>query len=197
MFEFETVIGSRLEEYIPQLADLRIEIFKEYPYLYEGTIEYESRYLKTYSSCENAMAVVVKSGGKVIGASTGLPLADETDEFKKPFYDLGIDPQRVFYCGESVLKNEYRGQGIYKSFFSAREDYARTVEGIDKICFCGVVRPENHPLKPQDYISLERVWEYFGYQPLEEAIAYFSWKDIDRKEETKHPMQFWIKDLYY
>lgn len=196
MFEFETVIGSQLEEYIPQLADLRIEIFREYPYLYEGTIEYESRYLKTYNSCEGALAVIAKSKGKVIGASTGLPLADETAEFKKPFLDLGIDPKTVFYCGESVLKNEFRGQGIYKKFFSEREEYARTIEGIEKICFCGVVRPQNHPLRPEGYCALDSIWQYFGYRPLDGAVAYFSWKDIDQKEETKHPMQFWIKEFF-
>ena len=191
----KTVYGNELQEYTADLARLRIKVFREYPYLYDGTFEYESKYLATYISCPLAMAVLVFDNEKVIGASTGIPLAYETDEFKAPFLKAGMRPEDIFYCGESVLQKEYRGRGLYKEFFAGRENYARTLGDIRTLAFCGVVRPESHPLKPRGYKPLDDIWSYFGYRPLEGVLTHFNWQDIDQKEQTLHPMQYWVKDL--
>lgn len=37
--------GIQVTQYIEAEARLRIAIFKEYPYLYDGNLEYEMRYL--------------------------------------------------------------------------------------------------------------------------------------------------------
>jgi GNAT superfamily N-acetyltransferase len=189
------VIGKAFEAYIPDLARLRITVFREYPYLYDGTEAYEQDYLQTYMASGSAMAVLAFDGSQVIGASTGIPMADETAEFKQPFMDKGIDLETLFYCGESVLLPRYRGKGIYKQFFSGREDYARSLGSIEKSCFCAIVRPDNHPLKPEGYTSLNAIWKHFGYQSIANLITYYPWKDIDQMEITQHPMMFWVKSL--
>jgi len=43
--------GKEILPYLSELARLRIEIFKEYPYLYEGDLAYEEQYLHTYAVC--------------------------------------------------------------------------------------------------------------------------------------------------
>jgi GNAT superfamily N-acetyltransferase len=190
-----TVVGNKLEAYIQDLSRLRIAVFREYPYLYDGTEDYEQAYLQTYVASGSAMAVLALDGDRVIGASTGISMADETAQFKQPFSKAGMDPETLFYCGESVLLPDYRGQGIYKQFFSGREDYARSLSDINHSCFCAVVRPDNHPLKPEGYIPLDGVWKHFGYQPRTDLITHYPWKDIDQTESTDHPMMFWIKHL--
>jgi GNAT superfamily N-acetyltransferase len=194
------VTGSALNAYIPDLARLRIRVFREYPYLYDGSESYEQRYLETYARCDQAMAILALDntrplGERVIGASTGIPMRHETEAFKQPFADAGIDPATIFYCGESVLLPAYRGQGLYKQFFSGREDYAGQLGGLSSICFCGVVRPQDHPLRPEGYQPLDAVWRHFGYRPQAQLVAQFDWKDIDQPEQTSHPMQFWLKSL--
>jgi len=94
-----------------------------------------------------------------------------------------------------VLLPEYRGRGIYRQFFQQREAYARQLGGMSAICFCAVLRPDNHPRRPQDYQSLDPVWRHFGYCPRSDLIAQFSWKDIDKTNSTDHSMQFWLKAL--
>ncbi len=190
----KTVAGAALRSHLGDLARLRIGVFREFPYLYDGTEDYERKYLDTYTATGDAMAVLVFDGDAVVGASTGVPLAHESDAFRQPFIDHGIDPQRVFYCGESVLLPAYRGQGIYKHFFTAREDHALR-GGFDVIAFCGVVRAPDHPLCPPGYTPLDGVWRHFGYAAHPELIAHFDWKDIDRGRETAHPMMFWLKQL--
>lgn len=190
-----TVVGKALEAYISDLARLRIAVFREYPYLYDGTETYEQDYLQTYIASGSAMAVLAFDGDQVIGASTGIPMADETAEFKQPFLESGINPETLFYCGESVLLPRYRGKGVYKQFFSGREDYARSLGALKNSCFCAVVRPDNHPHKPEGYTPLDAIWKHFGYQPRADLMLHYSWKDIDQMETTKHPMMFWIKSL--
>jgi hypothetical protein len=41
----KTVSGKDFEPYLLRLANLRIKIFREYPYLYDGNIEDEKQYL--------------------------------------------------------------------------------------------------------------------------------------------------------
>ena len=36
-----------LREVVSDLARLRIEIFRDFPYLYDGTLAYEERYIST------------------------------------------------------------------------------------------------------------------------------------------------------
>jgi len=189
------VTGAALAARIPDLARLRIRVFRDYPYLYDGTEAYEAEYLRTYTAAAQAMAVIAREGNTVVGASTGVPLAHEDAAFRAPFEALGIDPSTVFYCGESVLLPEWRGRGIYRAFFDGREAFARALGGICTMAFCGVVRPDNHPLRPAGWVPLDAVWRHFGYAPEPRLQTTYGWKDIDQKESTAHPMLFWIKDL--
>ena len=187
--------GREIEPWIRDLARLRITVFRDFPYLYDGTIEYEEHYLQTYLETPDSIAVLALDGDKVIGASTGLPMADETPEFQEPFISLGYDPAKVFYCAESVLLKEYRGRGVYKHFFTGREGHARQLNRFDWCCFCGVWRPADHPLRPADYAPLDAVWTKFGYLKHPELRTTYSWKDVDQAEETNHEMVFWLKPL--
>ena len=187
--------GKALAQYIPDLARLRIEVFREYPYLYDGNEAYEQQYLQTYIASGRAMAVLALDGDRVIGASTGIPMADEDEAFKRPFQQHQLNPETIFYCGESVLLPEYRGQGIYKRFFAGREQYVRALGGFSDICFCAVVRADEHPLRPADYQPLDAVWRHFGFAPQPQLLAHFNWQDIDQHEPSSHPMMFWMKRL--
>lgn len=187
--------GAELTPYVPDLARLRITVFRDFPYLYDGTAEYEEKYLQTYLNTDESIIVLALDGDKVIGASTGLPMEHETDEFKKPFVDNGYDPARIFYCGESVLLKEYRGKGIYKEFFVGREGQARKLGRFDWCSFCCVMRPDAHPLRPADYVPLDAVWTKFGYVRHPELQTEYSWKDVDQTEDTDKPMVFWMKSI--
>jgi len=187
--------GPELGPYLADLARLRIAVFRDFPYLYDGTVEYEEKYLQTYLNSPESIVVLALDGAKVIGASTGLPMEHETEEFKRPFVEHGYDPAKIFYCGESVLLKEYRGKGIYKQFFLGREGQARKLGRFDWCSFCCVQRPADHPLRPADYVPLDAVWSKFGYVQHPELQTTYKWKDVDQAEETAKPMVFWLKDI--
>jgi len=105
-----------------------------------------------------------------------------------------MDTAEIFYFGESVLLPQYRGHGIGVKFFEEREAAARAF-GYPLCCFCGVQRPDDHPMKPADYVPLDAFWGNRGYVQRPDLVASFSWRDIGDAAETAKPMVYWMKDL--
>ena len=184
-------LAARLSD----LARLRLEIFRQYPYLYAGNLASETTYVRTYLQCPESLLVLALCGDAVVGMATALPLAFETEAVKAPFIAAGIDPARVFYCGESVLQPAYRRRGVYRQFMAAREDYARSLGRFDRISMCAVVRPPDHPRRPAGYVSLDAVWDHFGYLPRPDLVASFEWQDLDEPAPTVKSMVFREKML--
>ncbi|MDY6799236.1 MAG: hypothetical protein SVX28_11015 [Pseudomonadota bacterium] len=69
-----TLTGKALEPWLERVAELRIRVFRDFPYLYDGSRAYETEYLKTYINSEMAICVLAQEGDQVVGASTGLAL---------------------------------------------------------------------------------------------------------------------------
>lgn len=186
--------GHDILSYIPELAKLRIEIFKSYPYLYDGDLDYEHNYLDTYVKCKESIMVIILDQDKVVGASSAIPLEFETIEFQKPFLENGINIKDVFYFGESVLQIAYRGRGIYRHLFKERE--AAAIEYGSKLAaFAAIERPLNDPKRPKGYVPLNSVWERFGYEKHPELCMYYEWKEIGEVRQTPKPLIFWLKQL--
>ncbi len=186
--------GPEIAEFIDDLARLRIAVFREYPYLYDGSTEYEKKYLKTYLDCPDSIVVLVWDDGIVVGASTGLPLAAADFDFQKPFVEskqYRVDS--FFYCAESVLLPAYRGGGYGRRFFQERESHAIKLGRFTHTCFCAVERPPNHDARPANYRDLTPFWEGLGYQKQEDLQTAFSWKEIGENRESIKPMTFWTK----
>ena len=191
----ENLTGAAVRAAIPELARLRVAVFRDWPYLYDGTLNYETAYLRRFASSNDAVVVAAYDGDTVVGAATGAPLADHAEAFGKTFTDRGSDILSIFYCGESVLLPDYRGRGLGHAFFDGREAHARVLGRFTHITFCGVVRPDDHPLKPGSYRPLDAFWTKRGYAKVEGLTGSFAWKDIDQDEETPKRMQFWMKAL--
>jgi GNAT superfamily N-acetyltransferase len=190
----ERCSGAELAQYIPELARLRIEVFRDFPYLYDGNYDYEEKYLQTYIDTPDSVIVLAFDGDKVVGASTALPMRYETDELKKPFLENNYNLDDVFYCSESVLNKAYRGLGLGVQFFEQREAHAEDLGGFKTITFCCVERPLDHPRRPTDYVPLDVFWNKRGYFKHPEIKTTYVWKDLDEREESAKPMTFWLKD---
>lgn len=186
--------GKEIIPYIPDLAKLRITIFHDYPYLYEGDLDYEKDYLQTYVNCSDSVLVIAFANNNVIGASSAIPLKFEPDNVQKPFRDASLNINDIFYFGESVLLHAYRGQQIGKRFFKEREAAARE-KGYAITTFCAVDRPLDHPKRPASWHPLDSFWQKQGYIQQPQLKTYMSWKEIGEKEESPKPLTFWLKKL--
>ncbi|MEO1746173.1 MAG: GNAT family N-acetyltransferase [Pseudomonadota bacterium] len=177
------------------LARLRIAVFREWPYLYDGDLAYERNYLETYFEAPGAfIAAAFDENDMMVGACTASPLAQHDDAFSQPFRQAGLDPRRYFYFGESVLRPQFRGQGVGVRFFELREAEARR-QGFDTCVFSAVIRPNDHPQRPHDYVPLDAFWRNRGYVPIDGLTTRFPWKDVGGAEETEKPMAYWSRAL--
>jgi GNAT superfamily N-acetyltransferase len=191
----QALTGEDIKAVLPDLARLRIAVFRDWPYLYDGTLAYEEEYLAKFAAAKGAVCVIARDGDLVVGASTGAPMIEHADEFGEPFRNAGYDLSKIFYCGESVLLKSHRGHGLGHKFFEFREGQAHALGGFTHSTFCRVVRPDDHPLKPADYVPLDGFWAKRGYAPVPGLTATYDWKDVDHDDETTHTMQFWMKAL--
>lgn len=193
--KIQRVIGQQIASYLDELARLRIEVFREYPYLYKGDKAYEHNYLQRYVNSQASLLILVFDNDKVVGASTAMPLQDEVAEFKKPFQEHGYKIETLFYFGESVLLKPYRGQGVGHRFFDERESYARELKRFDYCTFCAVERPDNHPYRPPDYRPLGSFWQRRGFEKRPELRTEFEWQELHETSPSMKPMVFWLKHL--
>ncbi|SPJ23437.1 GNAT family N-acetyltransferase [Palleronia abyssalis] len=190
---FETSTGAKVGAALDDLARLRAEVFRAWPYLYDGDPGEEADYLRSYRDTPGAILVAARDGNHTVGCATGMPLACHEDAQDVPLDKLGLSMDAVFYCAESVLLPGYRGQGAGHAFFDIREAHAREL-GYTISMFCGVERPDHHPLRPEGPRSLIPFWERRGYVGTE-AFIHMTWTDLDRDTPTEKPLRVWVKHL--
>lgn len=188
------VTGAELAGVIPALARLRILVFRDFPYLYDGDVAYEADYLADFANAPDAVAVVARDGATIVGAATAAPLSAQDATWRDPLAAAGLDIARTFYFGESVLLGDYRGRGIGHAFFDHREAQARAC-GAKHAAFCSVIRAEDHPDRPASYRALDDFWRGRGYTPLPGVTTWFEWKTIDGGAEERHQLQYWTRAL--
>ncbi len=187
-----TKSGKEILPYLDAAARLRIEVFRDYPYLYAGDVAYESNYLQCYSQCQQSVFVLAYADHEIIGVSTGVPLTAADAAFQQAFADHEWPLEKIFYFGESVLLSDYRGRGIGHSFFDHRENHAKLL-GYPTTTFCAVDRPETHPLRPAHYRSNEHLWRKRGYTEYRELSAKLTWQEIGHSEEQQNTLHFWLR----
>lgn len=185
--ELRTYRGGEVADCLDALAELRMTVFRHWPYLYEGDADYERRYLDVYVRSPRSFALIVHDGGRPVGATTAIPLADEDEPLQQPLVEAGFEVGRVFYNGESILLRDDRGRGLYRRFFEARERHARSFGEYGWITFCAVQRPADHPLRPADHAPLDPIWRRYGYELRPDLVARFPWRDVGDERETEKP----------
>lgn len=190
-----SVHGVSITDWMADIARLRIRVFRDYPYLYDGDEDYEARYLATYARTSDSILVLAIDGDQVVGASTGLPLINEEPMFQAPFRARGIPVDDVFYFGESVLLAAYRGQGIGHRFFDERESFARALGRFRFTAFAAVDRATDDPRCPVGYHSNQRLWHRRGYQRQEDMKMNLAWKEIGESEASRKQLTFWLRPM--
>jgi hypothetical protein len=191
----ERLTGRALIPHVADVARLRIAVFQEYPYLYDGKIDYEEKYLRRYLENPASVFVLARADRCVVGVSTGCPLVAESKETREVFTRNGFNVEEIFYFGESVLLPEFRGRGLGHSFFDEREAHARAQTGFRWTSFCAVERAPDDPRQPPGYRPHDVFWYKRGYAKHPELRTTFSWQEIGEAAETPKPMVFWIRRL--
>lgn len=186
--------GEEARAYLEPIAAMRIRFFREFPYLYEGSLDYETAYLETYFQSPNSRILLVFKDGKVVGFSNVIPLNEELPEIKSELLGKGLHKDVYFYIGEVMLDPICRGQGLVRRFFAFHEAYAQQ-RGCSKLVFMTVQRPEQHPERPMGYEGPDSIWRHFGYAKLPDIFIKMPWSQVDTGQEELNTLDIWLKDL--
>ena len=186
--------GTTIAEGLDDLATLRLDIFPEYPYLYQGCREDELAYLGTYAEAPDACVILTHDGLTVVGAATGMPLSHEDTQMIDAFSGTTFPLNEVFYVGELLFRPAYRNGGLGQKLLAQLENHIRSLGRYRRLTCATLERPEDHPLRPRDYIPISRFLARTGFVRLSGVATSFTWRETDGVKRD-HPMQFWIKDL--
>ena len=67
----ESLTGPAIRPYLDAVARLRIAVFRDFPYLYDGSLDYETDYLAAYSACAESLFVLRLRGERDRGRVDG------------------------------------------------------------------------------------------------------------------------------
>jgi len=174
------------------VATLRLEIFEEYPYLYRGRREDELKYLGTYAATPDACVILACDGSSVVGAATGMPLIHEEAQMLDAFAGTAYPLDEIYYIGELLFLPAYRNGGLGRKLLAHMESHIRSLGSYHMLTCATVERPDDHPLRPHNYIPITRFLARTGFVRLPAVTTNFKWLETDGVKRD-HAMQFWMK----
>ena len=195
--EFLVLKGLEIEKYLDDVIKLRIAVFREYPYLYDGNIEYEKEYFKDFIKDQTARVILVKDSGKVVAVATSIALSNAhlCDDTHKPFVGKGYDVDRFYYYGEIMIDKAYRNKGISKQIYRLRQKEAVSL-GFDMLCFATIIKDTDNV--PVDYFDPSQMWRSMGFVEHLDMQVECEWPKIQNDGSTKDQtskLNFWIKKI--
>lgn len=187
--------GAQAAGVIEDVAGLRLSVFREFPYLYDGRREDELGYLRHYAEAPDAFVITVTDSDAVVGAATGIPLCHELQELTDPFAGTPYAVEEIYYVGELLFYPAFRNRGLGLRLLALVEEQVRSLKSYRYLACATVVRPDDHPLRPVGYVPIDRFLGRTGFRILSGVVTSFTWTETDGVSRD-HPMQFWIKDLF-
>ncbi len=188
--------GKQALPFIDIVANFRINVFKEFPYLYEGNIEDERGYITSYTEHDDANIILIYKGDSAIGFSSSLPLSMESEYITDVIKNAGLDINDYLYLGEAIINKEYRGIGILNNIIDIHTSEAKKLN-LSKFCFMAVLRDSNHPNTPKDdnYIANEVIFSKKGFSPINDCYVNIEWKNCITGNMEENTLQFYTKDV--
>lgn len=196
-YQIKILVGNQIEEIIPFWAHLRLVYFREYPYLYDGTLDAELAYCKEVMSYKDAAIAVAYCDEQPIGLLSGSSLVNFEDHFgnAEGFKTAHLDATTFYYFGEGIVLPDHRNKGLGTQLSKQLESWVIT-QGYTNGCFVSESH-ETHPLKPHNYKEHDSLWHALGYEKTDISVT-FSWNTIQPDGSSRnqdHSMPYWIKLL--
>jgi len=183
--------GKDAQSYTEQIAQLRITMFRKYPYLYDGDMKNEESYLQTYwKSQKSTFLLLFNSEDEIVGLSSSRPLDEEMPEVKKPFLNTEIDLSKCLYIGETLIKEKYQGMQILDQMVKYYKEMVPK-QAYECVLFMTVLREDNHPAKPDNYQPLDEIWKHYGFEVMKGKKIFLNWKRIDTQNEEENTLIVW------
>ncbi|WP_158996528.1 GNAT family N-acetyltransferase [Pigmentibacter ruber] len=202
MPEYKYVYHYRYEEKKKMLhyfAALRIIYFRDFPYLYAGSFEYELCYLQNYLDDPNSVFITIQKENQILGFAAGGSFANLASSFGNvadKFRMQGFEPQKLFYIGEVIVRSssagEIYGAKLFKKLVHFSLDYH-----FEGVVFCqencsNENKNVDQTLKNKDE-KFKRVFLKSGFSDpnINIEVSYDSVENDNSIKEKTHTLKFW------
>ncbi len=192
------VLGLSIMQYVPPVAEIILDTFKEYPYLHAPTLNEKKEYVAWFAHNNEGMIVLAQEDEQLCGFITGIPMSavrDYVPTIDALFQEYGLTLNDYYYCGDVIVLPSHRKQKLCRAMFTMLEDRVKEW-GFKGLALITAVRDENHPLKPKDYYDAGLIWEHYGFEKTTIVIDNVQPTVIDERgtvEDRGNSFVFWVK----
>lgn len=190
---FEVLKDAQIRSIEDSFADLRMTIFREYPYLYEGDLATEKQYFELFG--DKTICMIAKDGPAIVGVIIGTPLQEIFKPLLKPLIEADINVEKMFYLADLLVLKSYRGKRIGHTLYELFEKEVQKTGKFSHILIREIFKSPGDPKKPFDYYSLDLFWDKRGFKKMEGISQQDKWKAIGDEEISLHTMIYQVKKL--
>ena len=191
--------GAEIRPYVHVLAEMRMREFYNFPYLYVGNTEEEIQFSAGYPNEKDSILLLVFDDDRPVGLCSGIPFSSTMEfiqEMKQHAHIQGVDLEEAYYLGEIIIEKEHRKMG---TVFKAGKQFFDEVQKMRYKRIAGItaIRPEDHPLRPQDYRDTDKIWPRMGFQKTSAILSFdYSTRQADGSiRSQENPMALWVKKI--
>jgi ribosomal protein S18 acetylase RimI-like enzyme len=191
--------GKNIKSEIEILSEFRLRFFREFPYLYVGTMEEEQELVESYLVDPTTRLVVARdrdASNEIVGVAIGTELSSEIENLfqsDKSSQNNELLSEPFFYFGEMIFLPDYRSKGIGKQLLEELKKSGRE-QGFNRFCFLAVERANDDIRRPADYVDSELFFRKFGFEKTDVFVS-FDWNTIQaggHVEKTTNRLNLWV-----
>jgi GNAT superfamily N-acetyltransferase len=185
-----------MEPLFPFVASQLLTTFKDYPYLYDGNYNEVMGYLGWFATLPYSTLAIAYHDNQPVGFLTGTSFIDFDKHLNgsiEAFNNAQINPEAYYYFAECIVMPEHRNKSLSTKLFKTLEEEARS-QGFSHYCLV-TESHDNHPLKPDNYNSLDPIWKKLGYNKSSITLPW-RWATFQPDGTTRmqeHALTYWLK----
>lgn len=191
----ETLKGNEITPYYDEMIHFCHQIYRSYPYFYNGEDSEYAAYLKAYSQSNETIICLAFDDQEMVGLAIGTPMSKTRALYQQVLLEKGYDISSFFYLGEFGLKPSYWGMGIEDSLYSHIEQFAKA-EGVYEKIGCWEIKSEFHAFPPSPSYTLTKEFlEKVGFTYHPDLNFQICWTHVGDIHETAHSAVYSLKHL--
>jgi len=198
--EIRTLRGTETQSLVNILAEMRVNEFCNFPYLYSGNAKDDADYYCSgYPDEHDSMLIGAYNGNEIVGICSGLPFSSNMNFLKdwiSQAQSQGIDASKSYYLGELIVLPAYRKLGIADKILS--RFFNSVIEmNYPNIVLVTAIRPDDHSLRPVDYVDTDNIWLKRGFSKLKVtlSIEYPTHQADGSVKDNMNVLALWQKKL--
>ncbi len=184
--------GEAIQPYVKDITELCLVIYREYPYLYEGTEAEYGPFIQEYAQSPHGIACLLFDDEKPVGVAIGVPLSAMRKNYQDGFAQFAPELTSVYYLAEFLLLTDYRNKGYGRELY--RQFESLIPAEYPTLSFCKIAERDTHPLMPQNYSPVDTFWRKLGYTEHKDWSFFVSWDDVGTLGNSSHQLIYWTKE---